>query len=746
MYIKEVIIEEFGGARDKKLALAPGFNLLTGENESGKSTLCAFIKYVFYGFSDPKEKERHSSLKTGNSAGSLIIEHLGNTYRIDRRDSGRQRAVTVYNEDSGDEFSEWKTEFETPGEYFLGVPPALYTRSLYVSQASGGRLDGGSAEAVSNLLLSGDEALNLKQAKKTLDAARKELKLKKGQGGRIFESEQRLRQLKERRERGLSVKKEIEGLTLDLQNEEKNVSLITKQLDEAREALAKIKAYRIKLYLDNLDKANSDLNKNEVLSEALKKEYSYGAFIPDSEYAAKLVSIDKEIRIYTEQCANIEKQIEKVRLELSIVPPKGYDAYCEMGKKEAILPEFTASQARHGMLSLAFFSTAFVALISLFALIGSFLNLFKPSNELLFTVFGISAPLSVISAIAASFPSKKIKKISAALKATKSRSVPTVCKECDDYERRLGGNSKYLIETLDDTKSKLQGIRLSEQELLKKWNRPTSNKAIEDCRVYFSKLEQLKKEKSNAESRRSVLLAYLDQYSEKEINAARELPADSAAQGDLSSVTDEYIHSLEKHLYDASQRRNEINLSLAASGANRLDIERITFDIENEEAQLKEYTEKHSAILLAMEALESAEKNIRQTVSPYLSKHSSAYFSKITDGRYPQLRLDSEMNLSYLGNGAEGVTDSRYFSGGSADLAWLCLRLALHKRLSENIKVPLILDEALVYFDENRLKHILNELSAIAANGVQILLFSASKRERELLKGATVTELGGAVC
>lgn len=741
MYIKEIIIEEFGGARDKKLTLAPGFNLLTGENESGKSTLCAFIKYVFYGFSDPKERERHSSLKTGNSSGSLIIEHLGDTYRIERRDSGRQHTVTVYNEGSGDEFSDWKTEFETPGEYFLGVPPALYTRSLYVSQASGGKLDGGSAEAVSNLLLSGDEALNLKQAKKTLDAARKELKLKKGQGGRIFESEQRLRQLRERRERGLSVKREIEGLTLDLQNEEQSIALITKQLDGAKEALAEIKAYKIKLYLDNLDKVNSDLNKNEVLSEALKKEYSYGVFIPDSEYAAKLISIDREIRIYTEQCANIEKQIEKVRRELSIIPPKSYETYCEMGKRESIISEYSSAQSRLGMFNVAFFTTAFVALISLLALIGSYLNLFQPSNILLFTVLGISAFFAVISAIARCFPAKKIKKMMSALKATKTHSVPVVCKECDEYERKLGSNSKYLIETLDDTKSKLQNIRLSEQELLKKWNRSSLGKAIEDCRIYFGKLEELKKEKANAESKRSVLNAYLEQYSEKEIQAAQALPSDSAVPSEFSSVTDEYIHSLEKHLYDANQRRNDINLSLAASGANKLDIERITFDIENEEAQLKEYTEKLSAILLATEALESAEKNIRQTVSPYLSKHSSAYFSKITDGRYPQLRLDSEMNLSYLGNGAESVTDSRYFSGGSADLAWLCLRLALHKRLSENLKVPLILDEALVYFDDKRLKLILRELSDIALNGVQILLFSASKREKEMITGATVTEL-----
>ena len=741
MFIKEILIEEFGAAKNKTVTLAPGFNLLTGANESGKSTLCAFIKYVFYGFADTKERDRHSSLKTGNSAGSVIIEHNGASYRIERRDSGRQHTVTVYEELSGDEFTDWKTEFETPGEYFLGVPPSLYMRSLYVSQASGGKLDGGSAEAVSNLLLSGDEAVNLKQAKRTLDAVRKELKLKKGSGGRIYESEQRLRQLKERRQRGLAVKNEIEGLLLDIQSEEKNILLIKSQLDRAKETLDEIKAHRVRVYLDNLDKANAELNKNKVLTDALEKEYSYNGFLPDKEFASKLVSTEKEIRIYTEQCKNIEKQLEKVRQELSLVPPKCYDAYCELGKKELIIPEYTKLQSKVSLFNIAVFSSAFVAFVSLLAIIGSFLKLFTPNNTLLFAVFGISAFTTAVSAILKTFPSKKLRAMMTKLNATKVHNPHVICKECDDYEKKLGSNSKYLLETLEDTKNKLKGIKDTENELLAKWNRPSSEKAITDCGRYFSSLDELSKEKQSVENKRHVLIAYLDQYTDKEIAAAKALPEDHKLPSDLSSVTDEYIHSLEIHLSEANTRKNDLNLKLAASGANKLDIERITFDIENEEAQLKEYTEKHNAILLALEALESAEKNIRQTVSPYLSKHSSEYFSRITDGRYPQLRLDSEMNLSYLGAGAESVTDSRYFSGGSSDLAWLCLRLALHKRLSENVKVPLILDETLVYFDDKRLKLILTELNSIALNGVQVLLFSASSREKDMVKSATVTEL-----
>ena len=98
MYITDIFIEEFGGLTNKSISLGAGLNLLTGVNESGKSTLCAFIKYVFYGFSGSKEKERYSSLSTGRSAGALIIDRDGEVFRIERRDGGSVHYVAVYNE------------------------------------------------------------------------------------------------------------------------------------------------------------------------------------------------------------------------------------------------------------------------------------------------------------------------------------------------------------------------------------------------------------------------------------------------------------------------------------------------------------------------------------------------------------------------------------------------------------------------------------------------------------------------
>ncbi|MGN1082941.1 MAG: ATP-binding protein, partial [Candidatus Avispirillum sp.] len=51
MYIKKIHIDSFGPLRDKELELCDGLNIIEGENESGKSTVAMFIKFMLYGLS-----------------------------------------------------------------------------------------------------------------------------------------------------------------------------------------------------------------------------------------------------------------------------------------------------------------------------------------------------------------------------------------------------------------------------------------------------------------------------------------------------------------------------------------------------------------------------------------------------------------------------------------------------------------------------------------------------------------------
>ncbi len=731
MYIKELIIEEFAGVCNVKLAFDRAFNLIVGENETGKSTVCAFIKFMLYGFTDSKEKARLSSLKTGSSSGAMIIEHDGKAYRITRRVSGRINAVSVYDESDGSEFSDWKTNAESVGEYFMGIPAALYTRSVYVSQAEGSHLDGGSAEAISNLLLTGDEALNLKRARKNLDEARKALKLKRGVGGLINDCEQTLSELKAERAAAIEARRKAEATTIALQNEKKKVSALSAELRHVKECLEDLKIKKLFTYIRQLDDLTDQQNKITVLTDDLKSSNTYNGFFPNDDYENELISLAKEISVHTEQIKKTERHLAAIQEKLHTVPPKEYNSYCALGKKEKIIPVYTRNASAFRFFNITFFVCIFLCLISAVSLGLEHMNLLSNAGLFIRVLLGISAVGVISCGIARLFPKKTVLYYNTALFADKHRTVSDICRECESYENKINSSDiSYFEKLLKENTSDIESINQRLSASLSRWNKPNAQKAIADYRELRTRLSALTQEKIKNETGISVLSAYISNYSKEETARAKALPANTVFPD--STVSEDDLQKLTSSLEISKKLCAEYELTLAGT-ASKTDIDGISEKIEATEKQLIDYANKYEAITLALEALDTAQINIRKTVSPYLSEHSSKFFARITDGKYSSLRIDPEINLSYISAENESVTDSLYFSAGSADLAFICLRLALHKRLSENTCIPIILDEALVYFDDNRLALILNELSKISENGVQIILFSASTREAALL-------------
>ena len=70
-------------------------------------------------------------------------------------------------------------------------------------------------------------------------------------------------------------------------------------------------------------------------------------------------------------------------------------------------------------------------------------------------------------------------------------------------------------------------------------------------------------------------------------------------------------------------------------------------------------------------------------------------------------------------------------STGTIDQLYLSLRLAMLDEIS-NEKVPIILDESFAYYDDERLKNILNYL-VNEFNDRQIIIFTCSHREKDIL-------------
>ena len=63
MHIKKIEINGFGKLIDKTVEFKDGINLILGKNESGKSTIADYIKYMFYGISKNKGSKEQSDFE-----------------------------------------------------------------------------------------------------------------------------------------------------------------------------------------------------------------------------------------------------------------------------------------------------------------------------------------------------------------------------------------------------------------------------------------------------------------------------------------------------------------------------------------------------------------------------------------------------------------------------------------------------------------------------------------------------------
>ena len=87
MIIKHVEIKEFGPLEDFSADLLPGVNLIEGVNESGKSSIIGFLRFVLYGLPARRgeegaaERDRALSWKSSAADGSITVESEGKEYR-----------------------------------------------------------------------------------------------------------------------------------------------------------------------------------------------------------------------------------------------------------------------------------------------------------------------------------------------------------------------------------------------------------------------------------------------------------------------------------------------------------------------------------------------------------------------------------------------------------------------------------------------------------------------------------------
>lgn len=241
MHIEKLLLKNFGKFNNYELDLEPGINVIYGKNESGKSTLFAFIRGILFGI----EKQRGRASKDDAYAklepwdnpaffeGKCRLVKGGEHYLLERRFYKGDKYFGIVNMDTGEKLSDTAAE-----AFFEGLSEARYVSSISIGQSK----SEGDAElikeiqnCIANLDISHGAEIDLEAAYKSLREKKKEFLRR--QDMEVFDNIRKTEDL-------LLLTKHEERKTAESKNNAENT---IKQLVERRELLKKRQKSRIGL-------------------------------------------------------------------------------------------------------------------------------------------------------------------------------------------------------------------------------------------------------------------------------------------------------------------------------------------------------------------------------------------------------------------------------------------------------------------------------------------------------------------
>jgi uncharacterized protein YhaN len=148
-------------------------------------------------------------------------------------------------------------------------------------------------------------------------------------------------------------------------------------------------------------------------------------------------------------------------------------------------------------------------------------------------------------------------------------------------------------------------------------------------------------------------------------------------------------------------------------------------------AEYEQLCDEYDAISLAIDTLKDADTEIQRRFSPELGKVASGYMSAVTGGRYADVLINRDFSAMTRISDDAVSRRAEYLSAGTLDIMYLAVRLAVCElALPDGEPCPLILDDALVNLDDERLEQAMKLLGEIAKER-QVILFSCRKNEEK---------------
>ena len=723
MIIKSIEAENFGKLEKLNMEFKPGINVITGDNESGKSSVTRFIRYMLYGFTSragdisKNDKKKYSPWSSLDIKGEMKIETEKGSFTLRREQLSKTAPFCILDESGSPVYPGLPA-----GDAFLGVDAETYDKTAMISAgdvffSEPETLSG----AIKNMVFSADSEIDSDSVLKKLENAKKEILGKTQKSGILYELRNEKTRLEQRKKESLEKRNELAEIKTHLDRTKKRIEENLGILDGLKKERNNLRAKYAYEKRERIEKARKSAEKAKKAYEDKNLQMSVDGFVPDRKYLSDMNDAILSLMASQDELnsARHERSHAESRTALlygNTKQMKFNSLIEEAGKEpEELMEDVEALKNEEKS---------------------------KKKTGVILACLVITLPISFIFFSKAKKARKKLDELAEKFE----------CKNFEEFEELLS-SSREAFDSVKEAKEELEEAQKTLDE------KTEERKAAADklcgmldktgCKTSVSDTSLIAEKAKEHIRKLSDDITELDELKKNELSESAQLEGLLESEPDmekleiLANAYDETIplrgqQQVEKEFDFYTRATDTLNIQkqeyekkAAVISENTEESDELEAKFQMLKAEIEKLSKKHAALETASDAIKEAYDEMRSNVSPILTENASKLFEALTDGKYESLYVDNELKLGFLEKGSAEYRNIEYLSSGALDAAYLCLRIALSEDLYTE-KPVLIFDDAFSKLDDGRLKKAL-EIMKVLAKDYQIIILSCLDREKNAL-------------
>lgn len=748
LIIEQLKINGFGKLRDRFINLSPGFNIIFGKNESGKSTLHQFVGAVFYGFIKPNlkstrffnELEQYKPMEGSEYRGYIIFNCDGKTYRLVRDFSNRNYLLfnDLTNENLTLKLSSIIQGQDAPGNYFFNMDYNSFRNLIFIEQNHRKMLSEdwkGVQHQIRTINLMNGEGISLEKAISYIQEKQKEIGSKNNpmkKYGYLENKKKNLLLQKVNLENNISNQSNFFIEKLSLEDE---INKISEQLSATNIKLEKLRESQRNLLVQEKNRLESQMKLKMDTSNRIRQ---YSLDVKDeiilSDAKEHILRLEEKGFVINQRLTQLNTMIKNNGNNFStkelLMDFQKFNMFRQK-KEEQILLKKSIKK-----LDILFITLFFICNIL-------FVFYFFSQHKIFIIPVIVLNILFLFFALYIIFRKKRCKALfdeafykeeKELLEKYEINFTQGVTAE-EQLKTFFEMNQKAsYVEDLKKEHAQIESLLIKNQEALDQQRMDISFlyskyqvQTEEDLIRIFSEIKNLPKtedEIKNLKREREYINNLLTEV--EQTNKIIVSPLFDMLNSDHLEEKKEF---LKQQLKEKELLLENVKGKLDISTAIFTELEKIESDIEIIEEEQNDLRHKLEISNQTIDFLNESARELENKFIPKIIDDASPLLEIMTNGKYKKLLLNNNFDISLKDEKTGECFSISQLSIGTQEQIYFLLRLAVSETCTEN-NYPLFLDESFVEYDEQRLFNIFSILKKISKKK-QVVFFTSKQRDIE---------------